>query len=106
MTLPLWAYQSIMFLLFILAGLLLYKVNRGDNDWRFVDMLLTYKAGKPIADRQAFMLLGGWAVLTAWGTYKLVAVKDMDEWFVLLYAAYCAGSYGYSRLLKSKEAKE
>lgn len=103
MTMPLWAYQSVLALLAVLAGVLLWRVNRSaEHPWRFADMLCTHRGGKPVADRQAFMLLGGFFVLTAWGTYKLAAVRDMDEWFVLLYAAYCTGSYGYSRWLKSK----
>ena len=105
MTLPLWAYQAILGLLFVLAGLLLYRVNRGGHPWQFADMLTTWKDGKPIADRQAFMLIGGWFVLTAWGTYWLVSAKEMSEWYVVVYAAYCSGSYGYSRWLKSKEEK-
>lgn len=102
MTIPLMAYQAVLALLILLAVILLRKIGKSDHPWQFADMLLTTKSGKPVADRQAFLLLGGWFVLTTWGTYKLVSVKNMDEWFVLLYAAYCTGSYGYSRWLKSK----
>lgn len=105
MTVPLWAYQIILALLFVLAGLLLYKMNGSEHDWRIADMFTTYKGGRAVADRQAFMLLGGWFVLTLWGTYWLVAAKELSEWFAMLYAAYCAGSYSYSRWLKSKEEK-
>lgn len=103
MTIPLWAYHVVLALLITLAVVLLWKINRSDHPWRFADMLVTHKAGKPVADRQAFLLVGGWFVLSGWGSYWVIVERSLPEFFVLTYASYCAMSYGYSRLLKTKE---
>lgn len=105
-SLPIWAYQlGLLGVLLASVGYLLSIDRDKDHPWTFADMLMTYKDGKPVADRQAYMLIGGWYVLTAWGTYWIFASKTLPEWFVVAYAAYCVGSYGYSRHLKSRSTK-
>lgn len=101
--LPLWAYQlGLLTALVGSVGYLVFIDRSKGHPWKFADMLMTFKDGAPIADRQAYMLLGGWYVLTAWGTYWIFTTKSLPEWFVAVYAAYCVGSYGYSRHLKYK----
>ena len=101
MNVPLWAYKAILALLAMLVMILLWRIGKSKHPWQFADMLLTEKNGKPVADRQAFLLLGGFFVLTTWGTYWIASQDELPEWFALLYATYCAGSYGWSRKLKS-----
>lgn len=103
---PVWAYQvGLVVVILFIVGYLVVIDRCEDHPWTFADMLMTFKDGKPIADRQAFMLVGGWCVLSVWGTYWVFTSKSLPEWFVVAYAAYCVGSYGYSRHLKSKSGK-
>ena len=102
MTIPAEAYRAVMFLLFILAGVILWRMARGKNRWDFVDMFLTHKDGVQVADRQAFVLMGAFFASTVWGTMLTMEGK-LTEWFTMAYLATWAGSHFGSRWLRAKE---
>lgn len=96
-------YKLAMLIVLLLALLALLAIHRGTSEWRFTDLLMTHKAGRPVADRQAFVLVGAFFVSSVWGT-GLVLDGKLTEWFFIGYMVSFAGSHFGSRWLRVKEA--
>lgn len=97
-------YHWAIIILTAMALFVLVAITRGSEGWSFKAMLMTHKEGRPVPDRQAFVLLGSFFVSTVWGTV-MVLQKAMTEWFFIGYMMAWAGSHFGSRWLKAKGEK-